>query len=228
MQPSSSLATACRGHLRNGCIAQPGGLHSAIRRSPAPPASTTSVPGSNPAARPKATGYRNESTTVGSFVICPIPLVVGNSWNGQPYLIQAFVYSTDGKPHPVSCTAVVGQLTNPDYPLFYSTKSETVDANDRWEDSNTVGQLFTWTAADFGGGSAEYTQLPSGGLLPSVTCSPSPQVELGPGKACRWSLILPGGKWGAPRRLFRSRMSAFGPVPRISGKPAILAGHRTE
>ena len=137
-----------------------------------------SVPDSNPAARPKATGYRNESTTVGSFVICPIPLGVGNSWNGQPYLIQAFAYSTDGKPHPISCTAVVGQLTNPDYPLFYSTKSETVDANDRWDDSNIVGQLFTWTAADFGGGSAEYTQLPSAGLLPSVTCSLSPQVEV--------------------------------------------------
>ena len=136
-----------------------------------------SIPGSNPAARPKATGYRNESATVGSFVICPIPLGVGNSWNGQAYLIQAFVYSTDGKPHPVSCTAVVGQLTNPYYPLLYSTKSETVDANDRWEQSDTVGQLFTWTAADFGGGSAEYTLLPSGGLLPSVTCSLSPHVE---------------------------------------------------
>jgi hypothetical protein len=137
-----------------------------------------SVPGSNPAARPKATGYRNESATAGSFVICPIPLVVGNSWNGQPYLIQAFVYATDGNAHPVSCTAVVGQLTNPDYPLFYSTKSETVDASDRWEDSNVVGQLFTWTAADFGGGSDEYTPLPSGGLMPTVTCSLSPQVEL--------------------------------------------------
>ena len=136
-----------------------------------------SIPASNPSARPKATGYRNESTTVTSFVICPIPLVVGNSWNGQPYLIQAFVYATDGNPHPVSCTAVVGQLTSPYYPLQYSTKSETVDASDRWEGSNIVGQLFTWTAADFGGGSAEYTQLPSAGLLPTVTCSLSPHVE---------------------------------------------------
>jgi hypothetical protein len=138
-----------------------------------------SLPASNPSARPKATGYRNESTTVSSFIICPIPLAVGNSWNGQPYLIEALVYSTDGNPHPVSCTAVVGALTDPDHPLHYSTKSETVDASDRaGGDSNTVGQLFTWAAADFGGGSDAYTPLPSEGLMPTVTCSLSPQVEL--------------------------------------------------
>ena len=135
-----------------------------------------SIPASNPSARPKATGYRNESTTVTSFVICPIPLVVGNSWNGQPYLIQAFVYATDGNPHPVSCTAVVGQLTSPYYPLQYSTKSETVDASDRWEGSNIVGQLFTWTAADFGGTSG--TEMKGGDYTFSITCNLPPQVQI--------------------------------------------------
>ena len=52
-----------------------------------------SIPTTNTGVRPKATGFRNESTTTGNFVICPLVTPTVRSSNANPltwgYIILA-------------------------------------------------------------------------------------------------------------------------------------------
>ncbi|MFT3898333.1 MAG: hypothetical protein QM719_11685 [Thermomonas sp.] len=128
-----------------------------------------SIPTTNTGVRPKATGFRNESTTVSNFVYCPIANPVASNNNMFTQLIAA-VYSINGAPHLVTCTAVVGAYDYPMAPLIYSSKSESVDSSD-----TPLGQLFTWTAADFGGTEGDPIV---GSVLSSVTCSLTPQTAI--------------------------------------------------
>ena len=89
------LATAPTARAANGWVTVPGG------------ACQLSIPTTNTGVRPKATGFRNESTTTSNFVYCAIPLT-GYSQPEQPYAIGLVVYSIDGAAHNVTCTLVVG------------------------------------------------------------------------------------------------------------------------
>jgi hypothetical protein len=128
-----------------------------------------SIPTTNTGVRPKATGFRNESATVSNFVYCPVANPVASNNNMFTQLIAA-VYSIDGAPHLVTCTAVVGAYDFPTAPLIYSSKSEAVDSTD-----TPIGQVFTWTAADFGGTEGDPIV---GSVLSSVTCSLPPQTAI--------------------------------------------------
>ena len=116
--------------------------------------------GSNPNITFKATGIRNESTTTGSFVICPLPSTLGSG----SYFTDTWInlYSIDGASHDVTCTAVAGELTNF---MQYSSKTVTFTGANQ-------GQL-EWTAADFG--SFEGDAIPDGYAF-SVTCALPPQT----------------------------------------------------
>jgi hypothetical protein len=131
-----------------------------------------SIPTTNTGVRPKATGFRNESTTTSNFVYCPIPLT-SYSQAEQPYGIGIIVYSIDGAPHNVTCTLVAG-LAGSSVPTVYSSKAETVDASDNVHGAYP-GQLYAWDATDFGG---TYGDFIPGGFLSSVTCNLAPQTAI--------------------------------------------------
>ena len=115
----------------------------------------------------RAIGGRNESTTTGIFVICPLTVAPTPSSGGAISAIFAAPYSLDGASHDVRCTAVIGSLVR-SIPPTYSTKTVTVDAD---PDSGVVA----WTAADFGG-------TPGAGIFGSawttVTCMLPPQTAI--------------------------------------------------
>jgi len=123
-----------------------------------------SIPTIDTKFRPKATGARNESTTVGSFVICPSPVPNKYVTGGFTHVYVA-LYSIDGASHTVSCTAVTGAYLTGSIPTSdYSTKSTTV--------SGPSYALLDWTAADFGGAAGVPISLMS------VTCLLSPQTAV--------------------------------------------------
>lgn len=106
-----------------------------------------SVPTTDTAVRPKATGYRNEGTK-SAFVICGTGQLL-SGFDGATSL-QIQMISFDGANHNVSCTAVNRQ-TSGVLPI-YSTKVAAVD---------TFGTATVWLAADVG-----FT-----GFASSVTCT---------------------------------------------------------
>ena len=163
-----SLGTACLAALL------------ALTISPDVPAATTnqwiivpgancqlSVPTTNTAFRPRATGSRNESTSVSNFVICPF--VVGPSDDiASPITdIGMWMMSIDGAAHDVTCTAVVGALGNA--PMKYSSKTVNLPAS-----TTAAGQL-SWFPADFG--YAQGAPIPGSGYL-TITCNLSPQTSI--------------------------------------------------
>jgi hypothetical protein len=116
----------------------------------------------------RAIGGRNESTTAGVFVICPLTVSPTPSNGGAINAIFVAPYSLDGAAHDITCTAVVGSL-NRSIPPTYSSKVATVTG----EANDTVA---AWTAADFGG--------PAGAGIPgsawtTVTCMLPPQTAIG-------------------------------------------------
>ena len=62
-----------------------------------------SIPTTNTGVRPKATGFRNESTTTGNFVICPLVAPTVRSSNANPLTNGYIILSSlDGQAHSVS------------------------------------------------------------------------------------------------------------------------------
>lgn len=118
-----------------------------------------SIPTTNTGVRPKATGFRNESTTTSNFVICPIPNAVASS-NDNDTGAALRLYSIDGATHSVSCTAVSGW---DQADLHYSTKTFNVSSVDP-----SYGYTVQWTATDFGGTDGD--PIP-GSVGFSVTCN---------------------------------------------------------
>jgi hypothetical protein len=120
-----------------------------------------SIPTTDTQVRPKASGYRNESTSKSAFVICGYNTPSYDSTSKQ---ILIYFTSMDGVSRNISCTAVSGMAGAE--PMVYSTKSI----------SSTAAETYTallWTASDFGG----TTDIPYG-ESPSVTCTLPPQTAI--------------------------------------------------
>jgi len=109
-----------------------------------------SIPTTDTAVRPKATGYRNEGAN--AFVICGTGQLAGG---GAPTSMSIQMLAFDGASHDVSCTAVNRQSSGSG--PVYSTKVGTVDGS---------GGIIEWLPADvnsFGGFASSMTCiLPSG------------------------------------------------------------------
>ena len=125
-----------------------------------------SIPTTNTGVRPKATGFRNESTSVSNFVICPVSTQVAIS-NDQHSSVYIRVYSMDGATHSVSCTGVSGWDNNT---VLYSTKTFDVSSSDP-----SYGYTVQWLAEDFGGTAGN--PIP-GSIGFSVTCNLPPQAAI--------------------------------------------------
>lgn len=125
-----------------------------------------SIPTTNTGVRPKATGFRNESTTTSNFVICPIPNAVASSNDNDTGAVLR-LYSMDGATHSISCTAVSGW---DQADLRYSTKTFDVSSADP-----SYGYTVQWTAADFGGTNGEPIH---GSVGFSVTCNLPPKTAI--------------------------------------------------
>ncbi len=127
-----------------------------------------SIPTTNTGVRPKATGFRNESTTTSNFVVCPLPSSL--QWTNDAFsYVYLGLYSVDGADHNVSCTAVSGWRETG---YVYSTKN--------WVITNTeVGQpdsYIAWTAKDFGG-IADDQIASSLGLSITSNLPPQPAID---------------------------------------------------
>jgi hypothetical protein len=129
-----------------------------------------SIPTTNTGVRPKATGFRNESTTTSNFVICSLSSPTDEGQNfGAFDLVAIVIRSMDGMAHDVSCTAVTGQGLSPSYPLVYSSKTVEVPA-----DASQAGSA-SWLSDDFG--QPGTTQI-KGSAWTTVTCNLPPQAEI--------------------------------------------------
>ena len=154
----SSAVIAC-------AFAMPAPSHAALRQNwgygnPAD-ACQLSIPTTDTQVRPKASGYRNESTSKSAFVICGYSTPTYDSTSKQ---ILIYFTSMDAVSRNISCTAVSGMAGAE--PLTYSTKSI----------SSTAAETYTallWTVSDFGG----TTDIPYG-ESPSVTCTLPPQTAI--------------------------------------------------
>lgn len=116
-----------------------------------------SIPSTDTAVRPRATGYRNEGTTA-AFMICGLPYYYSGA---VPTSFAIVVRSFDGAAHSFDCTGVTRSSggTSP----AYSTKNLSVAANG--------SDSATWTGADFtlGNFDASITcPLPAGVAIVSV------------------------------------------------------------
>lgn len=127
------------------------------------PASTCqlSIPTTDTEARPKATGFRNESTSKSVFVICGYPRPTND---GFPTTLEVTFTSIDGVARNISCTAVTGLADL--FAMVYSSKSISSTAY------GTYGFL-NWVPADFSGSGS----IPNG-FSPSVTCTLPPQTAI--------------------------------------------------
>ena len=139
-----------------------------------------SIPTTNTGVRPKATGFRNESTTTGNFVICPLVTPTIRTIDANPLAGGSIVLSSlDGQAHNVSCTAVSGigkELWKP-FEIIYSTKSFAVPAS-----TSEIGGG-NWVAVDFGQSSGDSI---IGSAWFTITCNLPPQVQI---------LYLQGNYW---------------------------------
>ena len=120
-----------------------------------------SIPTTNTGVRPKATGFRNESTTTSNFVICPISSSVTPVGGSSFVYLLAYLQSIDGASHDVTCTATVGWNS---VPPKYSSKTKSVGAS---------ATSFQWSAADFGGTEGNVI---TASMMSSVTCNLPAQV----------------------------------------------------
>ncbi len=119
-----------------------------------------SIPTTSTQVRPRATGYRNESTTTSAFVICGYTNPTAGS-------VKTFILRTasiDGAAHTFNCTGVAGNAGT-GTPQAYATKSITATA-----DGMAVST--SWAPADFG------IESSFGATFPSVTCTLPPQVAI--------------------------------------------------
>jgi hypothetical protein len=127
-----------------------------------------SIPTTDTGVRPKAVGFRNESTVTSNFVICPLTSPTDLGDNFAPFtLLAIWLRPLDGLAHSVSCTAVVGDGVGVAQPLMYSTQTIPVPAAD--------AGAGIWRDYDFGQGGAYHIK---GSAWSSITCSLPPQVEI--------------------------------------------------
>ena len=119
-----------------------------------------SIPTTDTGVRPKATGFRNESTTTGNFVICPLisPMVT----NSDVFtFVNIVLLSLDNQSHDVACTAVANAISP-----TYSSKTIT---------AAPAGGSYTWSASDFAGTVGDPI---AGSQEMSITCLLPPQTAI--------------------------------------------------
>lgn len=126
-----------------------------------------SIPTTDTAFRPKATGARNESTSVSNFVICPFTVAPAPSSASAVTSVGMFMQSLDGVSRSVTCTAVVGAINNT--PPVYSSKTVSTPA------TTSSNASVTWSATDFGGTSGSVI---TGSAWLTVTCNVPPQTGI--------------------------------------------------
>ena len=120
-----------------------------------------SIPTTDTQVRPKASGFRNESTAKSAFVICGYDTP---SYDSASKKVLIYFTSMDGVARNISCTAVSGMAGAEQ--MVYSTKSISSTAADTYT-------ALLWTPADFGG----TTDIPYGEAV-SVTCTLPPQTAV--------------------------------------------------
>lgn len=119
-----------------------------------------SIPTTTTGVRPKASGFRNESTTTGNFVICPLasPMATGND---VFTFVNIVLLSLDNQSHDVGCTAVAASAST-----AYSSKTIALGPS---------GGAYTWSASDFAG-------TPGNPIVDSqdmsITCLLPPQTAI--------------------------------------------------
>ena len=119
-----------------------------------------SIPTIDTGVRPKATGFRNESTTTGNFVICPLVSPMATSSDAFTFVNIALL-SLDNQSHEVACTAVANAISP-----TYSSKTISVSPS---------GGSYQWSASDFGGA---FGNLIVGSQEMSITCLLPPQTAI--------------------------------------------------
>lgn len=117
-----------------------------------------SIPTISTGVRPKATGFRNESTTTSNFVICPIPSSGIHADGAAFQNLLVYIKSIDGVVRNVTCTATVSGDWG-SFPIMYSTKTGL---------SGGFANYILWDNSDFGGTSGSAI---SGSALASITCN---------------------------------------------------------
>ncbi|GAA5003749.1 hypothetical protein FNZ56_07760 [Pseudoluteimonas lycopersici] len=119
-----------------------------------------SIPTTDTGVRPKATGFRNESTTTGNFVICPLvsPMATGSD---AFTFVNLSLLSLDGQSHDVACSAVANAISP-----AYSSKTISVNAS---------GGSYQWSASDFG---ETFGSPIIGSQEMSITCLLPPQAAI--------------------------------------------------
>ena len=127
----------------------------------------SSEPSRSAHVKPRATGLRNESATLGALVICGYgkPTRAGGNANIR-YLILG-VASIDGTSRIVNCTAATGLYGHHVNPPMYATMSVSTNPD------NTLSFL-NWFPADWG---SPEPYIP-GGYEPSVTCLLPPKTAI--------------------------------------------------
>ena len=120
-----------------------------------------SIPTTDTQVRPKATGFRNESTNRSAYVICGYGLPASDR---PPSMVFIQFHSMDGLDRTINCTGVTG--IEGSYPPIYSTKTT----------QSTAGGDYTilaWQPDDFGG-----TSYIPWGYQVSITCTLPPQTSI--------------------------------------------------
>ena len=119
-----------------------------------------SIPTTNTGVRPKATGFRNESTATGNFVICPLvsPMATGSD---VFTFVNISLLSLDDQSHDVACTAVANAVS-----ATYSSRTIAVSPS---------GGAYTWSASDFAGTIGDPIV---GSQEMSITCMLPPQTAI--------------------------------------------------
>ena len=122
-----------------------------------------SIPTTDTAVAPRATGFRNPGTT-GAFVICGL---TKDTEAGTGYIYaNLWLNSMDGAIHAISCTGVAG-ASGADRALAYVTK--TLDVGSGFN-------FIAWTGEDFGGTSGR--EIRGADYAFSITCNLPPQVQI--------------------------------------------------
>ena len=125
-----------------------------------------SIPTTDTQVRPKATGFRNESTTKGAFVICGFDAPTADATIGNVYLT---FHTLDGVSRAISCTAVTG--VEGVFPLVYSTKAFSTP----YVNGNAS---LGWTDYDFAEYGTPYYPDIRNAYSMSVTCNLPPQTSI--------------------------------------------------
>jgi hypothetical protein len=174
MKPTHTIALSALAAMWLAAMPARAETQTRVATTPAARLCTLSVPTTDTAVRPKATGFRNEGKA-NAFVICAFDSPPGQPdtdpfavpWD--PTRVELNFDSIDGKPHGFNCTGVNSwndRGAGFAAPMQYVTK--TVSVLTAGDGITTVA----WTGSDYG-----ESYIPSSGNF-SVTCTLPPGVAI--------------------------------------------------